>query len=619
MIELAQTNSIMRLQQQPDATESPADTYVKYKNDITEAYKEMDKYKVPKKDQAILEKVLRDYKFVADTQESIMSLVRIPELTNFSVADSHGLRKAIAKKSEKAYKEVQEKFYDKGKQNNIDIHTLNYIWDVQVKRQKGYSFSILHCIAYTFIALQEVILYQQYPSIYWNTACLTVNAGADDEDSDTKKSTNYGKIAKAIGDMQHKGVTIALPDINTAKFGFYPDVAKNRIIFALKGICGIGDSIASAIIQNRPYKDLNDFLSKMNKYKSEDEENKFGDNAVITLIKAGAFDELLNQDRIEIMKKYIKQISKPLSSLSFENIPTLAELNLLTEDQCNYEYRIYKFRKYLYSKKFFVRQDGKTDNTSFYRLERQFAEPFFFKHFETNMVEDKDYYYDDQGYLVVKKGSLEREIKKIMKSFKESVLDNPKIIQAVNNKRFMDLWEEKVSGTISKWEMDALSFYYHEHELAHVKADDYAIVDFNTLPEIPVVSEMYYYKGQLKPRFKLDRICGTVLDKDKNKHTVTLLTPTGVTMIKFYKGQFSFYDKQISEVNDENKKTVLEKSWFTRGNKLLVTGYRRGDQFIPKKYIDSAYRHTLQLITEIDSEGNLKLQSDRIGDEANDR
>jgi DNA polymerase-3 subunit alpha len=167
--------------------------------------------------------------------------------------------------------------------------------------------------------------------------------------------------------------------------------------------------------------------------------------------------------------------------------------------------------------------------------------------------------------------------------------------------------------------MDALSFYYHEHELAHVKADDYAIVDFNTLPEIPVVSEMYYYKGQLKPRFKLDRICGTVLDKDKNKHTVTLLTPTGVTMIKFYKGQFSFYDKQISEVNDENKKTVLEKSWFTRGNKLLVTGYRRGDQFIPKKYIDSAYRHTLQLITEIDSEGNLKLQSDRIGDEANDR
>ena len=31
----------------------------------------------------------------------------------------------------------------------------------------------------------------------------------------------------------------------------------------------------------------------------------------------------------------------------------------------------------------------------------------------------------------------------------------------------------------------------------------------------------------------------------------------------------------------------------------MVTGYRREDQFVPKKYTDSAYRHTLQLIKEI--------------------
>jgi len=69
-------------------------------------------------------------------------------------------------------------------------------------------------------------------------------------------------------------------------------------------------------------------------------------------------------------------------------------------------------------------------------------------------------------------------------------------------------------------------------------------------------------------------------------------------------------------MNDEvTGKTVLEKSWFGRGNKLLVTGYRRGDQFVPKKYSDSAFRHTLQLIKEIDIEGNLRLQSDRVGDD----
>ena len=158
MIELAQTNSLMRLQQQPGAIESPTETYARFKNDINEAYKEMDEYKVPKKDQKILEKVLGDFKFVADTQEAIMALVRIPELTNFTVNDSHKLRKAIGKKSETVFEETRVMFYEKGKEYNININTLNYIWEVQVTRQKGYAFSILHCIAYTFIALQELYL-----------------------------------------------------------------------------------------------------------------------------------------------------------------------------------------------------------------------------------------------------------------------------------------------------------------------------------------------------------------------------------------------------------------------------------------------------------------------------
>ena len=91
------------------------------------------------------------------------------------------------------------------------------------------------------------------------------------------------------------------------------------------------------------------------------------------------------------------------------------------------------------------------------------------------------------------------------------------------------------------------------------------------------------------------------------------LTPTGITTIKLYKGQFGFYDKQISHTFEGDiKKTVLEKSWFARGNKLLVTGYRRDDQFVPKKYIDSAYRHTLQLIKDIDENGDLILQTERV-------
>ena len=268
------------------------------------------------------------------------------------------------------------------------------------------SFSKNHTTPYSIIALQEMNLAYKYPKIFWNTACLTINAGAD-EDNENNKTTNYGKIAKAISEIQKRGQKMALPNINKAKFGFSPDLETDEIIFSLKGMCGIGDSIAKAIIDYRPYASLNDFIEKMEQYKSLSKENKMGNSAIIALIKAGCFDKLENKDRVEIMKDFIKKISNPKKSLGMEDIETLGELDLLTQDQRAYELRLYRFRKYITDKKFFVRQDGKSPNTAFYRLERNFAEPFFFEHFENNMVEGKDYEYDEQGFIIVKRGSIE--------------------------------------------------------------------------------------------------------------------------------------------------------------------------------------------------------------------
>lgn len=459
--------------------------------------------------------------------------------------------------------------------------------------------------------MQELNLCYRYPIIYWNTANLIVDSGSLEGN---KKTTNYGKIATAIGKFQNTGTTVEVPDINESGFGFKPEEQDNAILFGLKGISGIGDAEAQAIISNRPYTSLNNFLEKIEQYKSLAKENKFGESAVITLIKAGAFDHLENKKREYIMKDYIRQISKPLKTLQIDSILILHELGLLTKEQEQYELRLVKFRKYIFQSKFLKEKPGKSQNTYFYQLDQQFAEPFFFEHFETNMQEDKDYKYSDDGRILVKRGSIDREFKKLMKPFEENILKNPKMLAAINENRFITKWNEKVEGNISKWEMDSLSYYYHEHELAHVNKEEYLISDFSTLPEEPQISEYYTYRGQEKPRFKLTRICGTVLDKDKNKHMITLLTPSGVVTIKLYKGQFSFYDKQISELNEDGTKTVLEKSWFGRGNKLLVTGYRREEQFVPKKYADSAYRHTLQLITDIDENGELKLQSERIGE-----
>ena len=354
----------------------------------------------------------------------------------------------------------------------------------------------------------------------------------------------------------------------------------------------------------------------MQDYKSEADENKFGDTTMITLIKAGCFDELENKPRKEIMAEFIKSISNPIKSLKMSNIEDLNELGLLTESQQKYELRLYKYRRYVCQKKFFVKQTGKSPTTAYYKLERKFAEPAFYEWFETYMTEGKDYDYTDDGFICVKKGSLDRVFDKLTEDFKEKVLTNDEFLDKINRVRFNNLWDERASGNLSQWEMDSLCFYYNEHELAHVKREDYNIVNFEDLNPSPQIADYYFYRGQAKPRFALSRICGTVLDRDKNKHTVSLLTPDGVVMVKLYQGQFSFYDKQISKINEDGTKTRIESSWFSRGTKLLITGFRRDDQFVPRQYKDSIYKHTVQLIKSINEDGTLVLQSERAGSES---
>ena len=154
-------------------------------------------------------------------------------------------------------------------------------------------------------------------------------------------------------------------------------------------------------------------------------------------------------------------------------------------------------------------------------------------------------------------------------------------------------------------------FFIVRDELNKVDRERYKIANFDDLTVEPEVTETYFHKGQTKPRYKLSRICGTVIDKDKNHGTATLLTLDGVVVVRFYKGQFGFYDREISQVDESGKKTKLETSWFKRGTKLLITGHRSGEQFIPRKYSDSIYKHTVQLIKSISDEGVLVLQSDR--------
>ena len=148
-----------------------------------------------------------------------------------------------------------------------------------------------------------------------------------------------------------------------------------------------------------------------------------------------------------------------------------------------------------------------------------------------------------------------------------------------------------------------------------VESSDEVSLDFSEVseesslpPEEPEVDRVIPIKGKMVPILRLHRIIGTVLDRDKAKKTVTLLTTRGVVTVKIFGQVFSMYDKQISERGADGKKHVIEKSMFSRGNKIIVSGVRDGDSFRAKKYSKTSW-HLVEQITDVSENGQILVHA----------
>ena len=68
---------------------------------------------------------------------------------------------------------------------------------------------------------------------------------------------------------------------------------------------------------------------------------------------------------------------------------------------------------------------------------------------------------------------------KTMEPVRQYLKDNQQeILSRYNNKIIEQNWEKYCSGNISKWEMDSISYYNHEHELAKLNYYQYNISNF---------------------------------------------------------------------------------------------------------------------------------------------
>ena len=619
--EMAALNSIMRLMASEKGAEQPLEKYARFKRNPMLWEQEMNQYGLTSEQKQLLHKYL-DYEYgICASQEDIMSMIQDSQLGGWSLKDSDMLRKSIAKKDPKLYEQLSQKYFNTVKEKGLDNKLCNYFWHVLVNTQRGYSFNLSHTLAYSIVGLQNMNLACNYPIIFWNTANLIVDsAGVDDgenpedidqdevaenieevmeeieiEDDDddeedeikvgpkekvkrVKKTVDYGKTARAIGRFKSYGINILPPDINTSSFTFAPNVEQNSITYGLRGITRVSNDVIRLIMNNRPYESFNDFMVK----------NRTNKLQTINLIKSGAFDAVEGKPREEIMNNYLLSIADQKQRLTLQNMQMLINKNLIPEEMTFYA-KLFLFNKYL-----------KTCKEGINYTLNQSAIDFIGEHFDIDIVENGSY---------ISQKTWDNIYKKAMEPMRQYLKDNKDVmLEKLNKSLFNEVAEKYGKGNISKWEMDSISFYYHEHELA-AAASNYD--DFFELSEEPEVEYSFPgSNGQEVKVFKLHKLIGTVIDKNKLKNSISLLTPTGVVQVKIYKNQYAIYDKQISQKGEDGHKKVLEKSWFARGTMLMVQGIRRGDVFVPRKKKNSLYP-IISKITDVSEDGELTFQYER--------
>lgn len=500
------------------------------------------------------------------------------------------------------------------------------------------GFNLSHTLSYSIVALQEMNLAYRFPIVYWNCANLISDSGGaqsfedqeeifefdsnnddnnidncyteefeefnledddneDDDDDDEEelektvdkkkkkqKTTDYGRIATAIGKMRMAGIEVAPPNINKSTFTFSVDQNEKTILYGMSGISGIGEDIVKEILAQRPYTGWQDFIAKVKVKKPQ----------MINLIKCGAFDEI-EPNRVKLMKEYIASISDTKQRITLQNMAMLINFGLIPEE-FDFVKRVYNFNKYLKRQK--KVQQFQLDNIAF---------DFYEKNFDLDLLTPTD---SESGFAI---DSLkwDKIYQKYMDQIRPWIKQNSaKLLEQVNERLMSDMWNKYCLGSLSKWEMDSISCYQHQHELANVDFSNYNISNFYDLNENPTIDRVLQIKGKEIPIFKIYRIAGTVLDRDKQKKTITLLTTEGVVIVKIFGEVFSYYDKQISEKGADGHKHIIRKSDFSRGNKLIITGIRREESFHGKKYKSTPY-HLVDLIQEVKEDGTLIINNRR--------
>ena len=224
-----------------------------------------------------LEGILKETYGVMVYQEQVMQVAQ--RIAGFSLGGADMLRRAMGKKKPEVLMGKKKEFIDGALTQGFTEKHAEEIFDIMVPFA-GYGFNKSHAAAYSVVA--------------YRTAWLKANCPAEFMAANlTNEITSTDKLPEYIEEARRMGIPVDPPDINRSDAIF--DVVDGHIVFGLKGIKGVGDAAARAVVEEReengPYQDFIDFVDRISR-KTEDNKRLVNTRAIEVLVHVGAFDKL---------------------------------------------------------------------------------------------------------------------------------------------------------------------------------------------------------------------------------------------------------------------------------------------------------------------------------------
>lgn len=246
-----------------------------------------------------MDEILKDTNYCMIYQEQLLDIVKKFGGRTYGGADL--FRKAIGKKIVELVQKESEILRGEIVANGYSKEIADKIAN-ELSQKGGYLFNKSHSYSYAVLCFETAWFKAHYPTYFFKAL---FNQNKD----------KAGAINKYILDARYFNVDIMPPNINHSGMNFTVD--KDKVLFGLSAIGGIGESLSKQIIEEREnngiYKSFDDLIQRLSLDKA----------SVIALIKSGAIP---CKNKREKLISYLKSEYQPLKFSEVQSLPTYKKL-----------------------------------------------------------------------------------------------------------------------------------------------------------------------------------------------------------------------------------------------------------------------------------------------------